>query len=53
MNYFWDIYIFSAATASYANAVADYLDPEQKYINGILSRANCFATKNGFFIKDL
>jgi hypothetical protein len=29
------------------------LDPEAKYINGILNRSNCMETKNGFFIKDL
>jgi len=30
-----------------------FLDPEGKYINGILNRSNCMETKNGFFIKDL
>jgi len=30
-----------------------FLDPDGKYINGILNRLNCMETKNGFFIKDL
>ncbi|EGR30938.1 NLI interacting factor-like phosphatase family protein, putative [Ichthyophthirius multifiliis] len=50
---YWDIYIFTASSSTYSNAIINYLDPERKYINGILNRSNCMETKNGFFIKDL
>jgi CTD small phosphatase-like protein 2 len=52
VNY-WDIYIFTASSPIYSDAIINYLDPEKKYINGILNRQNCMETKNGFFIKDL
>jgi CTD small phosphatase-like protein 2 len=29
------------------------LDPNKKYISGMMTRSNCMETKNGFFIKDL
>jgi CTD small phosphatase-like protein 2 len=50
---YWDIYVFTAASSSYANAIINYIDPDAKYINGILNRSNCMETKNGFFIKDM
>ncbi|KAL4450499.1 hypothetical protein ABPG74_019397 [Tetrahymena malaccensis] len=50
---YWDIYIFTASSPTYASAIVKFLDPEGKYINGILNRSNCMETKNGFFIKDL
>jgi CTD small phosphatase-like protein 2 len=50
---FWDIYIFTASSCAYANAIINFLDPQKKYIRGILNRSNCMETKNGFFIKDL
>lgn len=37
----------------YAEAIIKFLDPGSKYISGILDRAKCLKTKNGFFIKDL
>jgi len=49
----WDTYIFTAATYAYANAIINFLDPEARYILGILNRNNCMETKNGFYIKDL
>ena len=53
MTQFWDIYVFTASTPPYARAIVNFLDPEGKYINGILDRLNCMETKNGFYIKDL
>lgn len=50
---FWDIYIFTASSSTYASAIINYLDPEAEYINGILNRTNCMETRNGFYIKDL
>lgn len=45
--------MFTASSPSYASAIINFLDPENKYIIGILNRSNCMETKNGFFIKDL
>lgn len=53
MTQFWDIYIFTASSSAYAEAIINFIDPQRKYISGILNRSNCMETKNGFFIKDL
>ena len=53
ISQYYEIYIFTAATLSYANAVVNFLDPVGQVINGVLSRNNCLITKNGMFIKDL
>lgn len=49
----WDIFIFTASSPSYAQAIVDFLDPNKAVISGILNRSNCMETKNGFYIKDL
>ncbi|EAS04951.1 NLI interacting factor-like phosphatase (macronuclear) [Tetrahymena thermophila SB210] len=53
MTQFWDIFIFTASSSTYAEAIINFIDPTRKYISGILNRSNCMETKNGFFIKDL
>lgn len=53
MTQFWDIYIFTASSSAYAEAIINFIDPHRKYISGILNRTNCMETKNGFYIKDL
>jgi CTD small phosphatase-like protein 2 len=53
MSEYWDIYVYTASTSSYANAIVNFLDPDGSLILGILNRSNCMETKNGFFIKDL
>ncbi|EGR28100.1 NLI interacting factor-like phosphatase family protein, putative, partial [Ichthyophthirius multifiliis] len=50
---YWDIYLFTASSTTYANAIVNYLDPHRQYINQVLTRKNCMETKNGFFVKDL
>jgi CTD small phosphatase-like protein 2 len=50
---YYNIYLFTASSPAYANAIVDYLDPKSSYILGILTRGNCMETKNGFFVKDL
>ncbi|CAD8138829.1 unnamed protein product [Paramecium octaurelia] len=50
---YYTIYIYTASSQQYAQTIVNYLDPLKQYISGILSRANCMETKNGFFIKDL
>lgn len=53
VSHYYEIVIFTASSHNYATMVTNLLDPQHKYINGILSRDQCLETKNGFFIKDL
>ena len=53
ISQFYEVYIFTAATLNYANAVVSFLDPLGQIINSVFSRNNCLMTKNGMFIKDL
>jgi len=53
LSKYYEIFVFTASSSNYANTIINYLDPESKYINGILTRNNCMETKNGFFVKDL
>ncbi|CAD8114750.1 unnamed protein product [Paramecium primaurelia] len=53
MNQLYTIYVYTASSSAYANAIVNYLDPKRQWIMGIMSRGNCMETKNGFFIKDL
>lgn len=53
MSKSFTIYIFTASSDLYAKSIIDYLDPYGHYVTDILTRENCFETKNGFLIKDL
>lgn len=53
MSTIYTIYVYTASSSAYANAIVSFLDPKRQWILGILSRGNCMETKNGFFIKDL
>ncbi len=53
MKEHYEILIFTASTAGYAETIIKELDPEKKYISYILDRNFCLETKNGFYIKDL
>ena len=53
MSKYYEIYVFTASSENYANSIVDFLDPQNRYISGILSRRHCMQTKSGFFIKDL
>ena len=53
---YYTIVIYTASHSSYANAVLDFLDPENKYFYNRLYRNNCICVKlNGrdVYIKDL
>ena len=50
---FYEVFIFTASCDAYANYIIDKLDPEGKYVKGILFRKHCWHTKKGIFIKDL
>ena len=49
----YEVVVFTASHACYANIVLNLLDPENKYISYRLFRENCIKTKEGIFIKDL
>lgn len=53
LSEYWDIFVFTASSPNYAEAIVNFLDPNKAYISGVLNRSNCMETKNGFFIKDL
>jgi len=50
---FFEIVVFTAANEAYANQVVNLLDPEREIIKTIISRKNCWETKEGFIVKDL
>jgi len=49
----FEVIIFTASHACYANVVLDYLDPQNQYIHHRLFRDNCVVTDEGIYIKDL
>ena len=49
----FELIVFTASIAPYADAVVKELDPESKYISYVLDRSYCLETKNRFHIKDL
>ena len=50
---YYEVIIFTASSDVYANFIIDILDPQSKYIKGILFRNHCLVTKKGIYIKDL
>jgi len=49
----FELVIFTASKKEYADAVLNYLDPENKYFKQRLYRENCISIKNKIYIKDL
>eukprot|EP00826_Nyctotherus_ovalis_P014758 TRINITY_DN1413_c0_g1_i11.p1 TRINITY_DN1413_c0_g1~~TRINITY_DN1413_c0_g1_i11.p1 ORF type:complete len:349 (-),score=53.82 TRINITY_DN1413_c0_g1_i11:132-1178(-) len=49
---FYELVIFTYGTASYANLIADYLDPQNSFIEYIFHRSHCIVAGN-FAVKDL
>jgi len=49
----FEIFIFTASKKEYADAVLNYLDPENNYFKQRFYRENCISVKNKVFIKDL
>ena len=49
----FEIIVFTASHACYANVVLDYLDPERKYIEHRLFREHCYEGSEGMYVKDL
>lgn len=50
---FYEIMVFTAGHAHYADKILDYLDPGNKYICHRLYRNTCIEITEGLFIKDL
>jgi CTD small phosphatase-like protein 2 len=53
LSKYFQIVVFTASHACYANKVIDYLDPENKYVVKRLFRENCIFLPQGVFTKDL
>ena len=53
LNKDFEIIVFTASHACYANKVLDLLDPEGKYIHHRLFRENCIQSEEGVYIKNL
>ncbi len=53
MSQYYEIVVFTASHACYANVVLDYLDPNNQYISHRLFRESCIVTEEGVHIKDL
>lgn len=51
-NHF-EIIVFTASHACYANEVLDYLDPKGQYVHHRLFRDSCIQTDEGIYVKDL
>ena len=49
----YELVVYTASEADYANAVCLELDPDQKYIKKVFSRSHCLKTEKGFVVKDL
>ena len=52
LSSFAEIIIFTASSASYADVVLDYLDPQRRYFSHRLYRQHC-TLERGFYTKDL
>jgi CTD small phosphatase-like protein 2 len=53
MSHFFEVYVFTASTEDYAEAIVGHLNAKKKTIQGILSRNHCLETHQGLRIKDL
>jgi CTD small phosphatase-like protein 2 len=50
---YFQVVVFTASHKSYADAILDYIDPENKYFEYRFYRENCVLTEEGFYVKDL
>ena len=53
LSKYYQIVIFTASHACYANKVIDYIDPENKYVSKRLFREHCIFLPQGVYTKDL
>ena len=45
--------VFTASHKAYADAILDFIDPENRYLNLRFYRDSCVQTREGFYVKDL
>ena len=50
---YYQVVVFTASHAAYADVVLDYLDPNKELIEYRLYRDSCVETEEGVYIKDL
>jgi CTD small phosphatase-like protein 2 len=53
MSKLYEVVVFTASHACYANVVLDYIDPMKQYISHRLFREKCLQSDSGVYIKDL
>ena len=53
LSKYFEIIVFTASHACYANPVINYLDPDDKYISKRLFRESCRQVSEGLYVKDL
>ena len=49
----FQVVVFTASHKTYADAVLDFLDPDQELIDARFYRDSCYQTEQGVYIKDL
>ena len=52
-NKHFQVIVFTASHQVYADAILDYIDPNNEYIQARLYRQHCFLTSEGYYVKDL
>ena len=49
----FQVVVFTASHQTYADAILNYLDPENKFIQYRLYRHHCYQTPENYYVKDL
>ena len=52
-NKLFQVGVFTASHKSYADAILDFIDPENKLFSFRLYRDSCLKTHDGYYVKDL
>jgi CTD small phosphatase-like protein 2 len=52
-NKLFQVGVFTASHKSYADAILDFIDPENKLFSFRLYRDSCLKTPDGYYVKDL
>ena len=52
-NKHFQVIAFTASHQTYADAILDYIDPNQEFMVHRLYRQHCFLTEEGYYVKDL
>jgi len=47
------VVVFTASHQSYADAILDYIDPENEIFSFRMYRQHCVQTPEGYYVKDL